>query len=422
MASFQLVVICIVFVSCSMLTWANRRVSTNLIAVVVLLALMSLRPGIAGETLGPVGAGLLAVLVLFVFRDELRGAPPGRQALALILVQLYVVLGARAISIDGSLISGLVVTPLVAAAGLGLGRRRGAAQAFVRVCSLLAAHQVLALVVSQQFGLPTRVIVSDVSGRRGWEYSLSVLGSVTVGSGGVFKVFSDRLTGPFGEPGVFASFAAIVAAVSMVISRRWVGSIQIPLLAAILLSQSVAGLGLYVVALGGFLGVRWLGTGRRFSAMHYIAFGAVMAIALAVATRPDGLLAAKRAANPESFDQRLGGASLGELAATWISRPFGQGGSLGINLVQSTVALGLPILVLGLWLYAAPLRGPAGGRVAPAVAVVTLTVLFSQPPMLYSWVLVAFLLGGLSERDGVPDPGVDEHGRTGASARRANAT
>ena len=384
------------FLGC-LLAWGGAQTPVGVTATVTLVALMFLRPGILGEQFGPLGAGLLFCTLLVTYR---RGSeqPPRSQLVAVaICLGLPVALGG-ALSTSG--LSGVFVTPLVALAAWHLGRHRLVVDRLVSMLALLAAQQSLALVLTSALSFPATRYVMVGGPRDGTGYLVSRLGAITSGTGGSFQFIDGRLTGPFGEPGVFAAVLVCAAALSLGLGQRWRPLVQLPIISAIVLTQSLAGLSTYVAAVAVFVG--WSAqrspsgktTLQQRSARVAAGAGGVWA-----ATHTDRLLQAKQEANRFSITDRLGGISLSRLASSWIQYPFGKarnGVNSSINLLQASITYGPTLFAAGIALYLWPLLHRRPTLVAPIVATLMLTVLFSQPPFLYSWIFFAFVTSALA--------------------------
>ena len=379
--------------------WSGRGMRKEMVGVLIFIGMLAIRPGLLGEIAGPIGGCLLLAVLYLVLLDGRAGGVTisGKQGWALSMCVLApIVLGGLR---GAEALSGVLISPVVAAVGLLISREQRILKGLSGATALVAAQQSLGLMVSKllSFGFTT-FIPTGVS-RHGWEYSVSGLGSISVGSGGVYKIFDQRLTGPYGEPGVFAAVLAITGLLDLVSSRSWRWRIQIPIACAILLTQSIAGIGTYALGLLLYLVLDVLNMKiRRFGFFQYLGILGALFASLAAATTRNGFLAGKQAANASSVSDRLGGATPAELIATWLSHPLGIHSNSSINLVQSSIAYGPLLLVFGLWLYGAPLRGRNPMLVAPVVAAVLATVVFAQPPFLYSWIFFAFAASGMSVR------------------------
>ncbi len=254
----------------------------------------------------------------------------------------------------------------------------------------------MALIVGQLLNASvTEIVVGSGSDRAGYTYRVNALGAVTTGSGGLFAILEQRLTGAFGEPGAFASILAITGCLALSNDKRWRVSVQLPLLTALLLTQSIAGVSIYAVGLSVFLLGQMVGaSNRRVRPRHYLATAGGIIAAVYLAANEVGPLGAKRTANEISLTARTSGTSPSELLTSWVQFPLGVLGESpdrAINLVQASLTMGPLIMIAGLWLYLAPLRGPRGLAAAPVVAATVTTALFSQPPFLYSWIFFAFV-------------------------------
>ena len=321
--------------------WSGRAMPKELVGVLLYIAMLAVRPGLLGEIVGPIGGCLLLAVLYLVLLDGRVGwvTITGKQGWALSLCVLAPILlgGLR----GAEALSGVLISPLVAAVGLLIAREHRILKGLSGATALVAAQQSLGLMVSKLLSLGFAPFTPSGASRHGWEYSVSGLGSISVGSGGVYKIFDQRLTGPYGEPGVFAAILAITALLDLVASRSWRWRIQIPIACAILLTQSIAGIGTYAVGLLLYLVLDVLNMKiRRFGIFQYLAiFGAFFA-SLAAATSRNGFLAGKQAANASSVSDRLGGANPAELIGTWLSHPVGIHSNSSINLVQSSIAYG----------------------------------------------------------------------------------
>lgn len=423
MSTALILIASVVIFASAALVWSNTSTSANVLAAAVFVAILLLRPAILGEAFGPIGVVVVFIALIFVCRPDLRRLPalPGRQGLALGVCLVYPIVASG--STSSSTFAGLLVTPAVAAAGVAAGFKPKCMERFVNLTVLVAIHQAVALVAATVFQQPSWTYTSTGSARIGWEFQISGLGAVTVGSGGLFPLFEGRLSGPFGEPGVFACFLAIIAAIDLGLRARWRWRCQIPLLTAIALTQSIAGLGVYFGGLTVFFLLRFRPL-QRFAWYHYVVLFAALWGALWAAVQPDGLLQPKATANAESVRDRLYGTAPLELLESWLRHPLGiasSGNGSAINLWQASIAYGPLVLVAGVWLYSASLRGCHPGRAAPAVAGLLLTCLFAQPPFLYSWIFLSFAVSGgtLASSNGEPGREPKQGGRLrGTTTRR----
>lgn len=381
--------------------WSGRSLSTGPFAFVTLASLLMLRPALLGEVVGPVGAIPMVALILFVL-------PPGQANLlrapvylvlpliAALLLPTVLAFGGRGAAVG----TGLVITPIVAGFGYAFGHRADLAQRLAGLVALLAGQQALGLVLTDRLNL-AEWDYAATGDRIEWTFHISAVGSITTGSGGVFQIFDERLTGPFGEPGVFAAFLVIAAMIDVAVTRRIRWPVHLPIIAAVLLTQSIAGIGTYLAALAVHViaasGFRF----RRFSLRHTIVSAAGFWIALS-ALHNTSVLDAKRANNEVSLGARLAGTQPSDLLNAWLSAPFGTERESdligGINLLQTSITFGPLLLLVGLWLYLAPLRGPNAARVVPAVTALVATITVAQPPFLYAWVFFAFVAAGISHQ------------------------
>lgn len=387
----------------SLLLLGGRRMSPWVIAVALLAGLLTVRPAIIGEQIGPVGAIPIAAVVAFAASPAERRLTKlrGHQGLALAAVMLY----SAVVQWPGTVtfVSGLVIGPILAMAGLYVGTHNQVRNCLINLIAMLSCQQTAALAIAELLGWKGNVFFVSLNSasRSGYEYSVTSFGAVSTGSGGVARIFSARLTGPFGEPGVFAAILVMTAAVHLCTTKGWSCWPQIPLWLAILLTQSVAGLALYgtVVVCWWWL-VQFKGkTIRPIKRWQLCAASFGIIPALWLAANPTGILQAKTAANAASTEDRLAGASPSQLVATWIQHPFGYsrfGASSAINLVQLSATLGPLVFGFGLWMYLSSLRNTRGRIVAPLVLVNVATVLFAQPPFLYSWLFFSFLATGVA--------------------------
>jgi hypothetical protein len=384
----------------ALVVWGNIETSPETVALFLLITVLTLRPAILGELVGPAGLILPVVSLVFVFRGRRSTDqwPPKSQLAALGSCLLIPILLARGTSV--STMSGLAVTPVIAAVGWVAGREPRTVRRLTGLAAILAAHQAIGLVVAHALSLGHWTLtISTGPERLGYRYQISHLGSITVGSGGVLAAYSERLTGPFGEPGVWAAVLAILAAIDMGTRGAWRPSRQIPFISAIVLTQSIAGMGIYTVALVVLFVCRSVG-GTEPLKRRYVVIATVSLLGcLWAATKKDLVLAAKRSANAASVTDRLAGASPLELLQSLVLHPLGlvrQGDNSSINLLQAGLTYGPVLLACGLWLYLAPLRGANWLRIAPAVASIVLTITFAQPPFLYSWIFLGFLVAGIA--------------------------
>jgi hypothetical protein len=392
----------------ALVIWGNIETSSETVALILLITVLTLRPAILGELVGPAGLILPLVSLVFVFRGRRRNDewPPRSQLVALGGCVLIPILLARGTSV--STMSGLAVTPVIAAVAWVAGREPPTVRRLTGLASILAAQQAIGLVVAHALSVGHWTLtISTGQERLGYRYQISHLGSITVGSGGVLSIYPERLTGPFGEPGVFAGVLAILAAIDMGTREVWRPSRQIPFISAIVLTQSIAGMGIYTAALVVFFVCRSIGGAEPLKRRYVVAATASLFGCLWAATRKDLVLAGKRSANAASVTDRLAGASPLELLQSLVMHPLGvvrQGDNSSINLLQAGLTYGPLFLACGLWLYLAPLRGSNWLRIAPAVASIVLTITFAQPPFLYSWIFLGFLVAGIASEVPVAMP------------------
>jgi hypothetical protein len=395
-----------------MLLYLGPDASDTVVGACVAIGLLMLRPGLIGEWVAPVGVVLLgSVLVTSGARHR---QVPGSQRTALMLLLPFLVIANRS---GGTLamLSGLVVTPVVMLSGQDVGRRIGAVRIIVRIFAVIAAWQSIALVISQAAGLSSYSISRGSGDRAGWTYTLSGLGSLSTGSGGVGRLVNERLTGPYGEPGCLAGVLACVAALELITERRWRPVIQVPLVFGIVLTQSIAGMGAYVAALLVWVTLKRLPTLRHSSARDLMVAVAGVGLCIVLLTSTS-ILEAKSEASGASVSDRLGGISLAGLLSSWVSDPLGTSGGNSINLIRTSVTLGPLALAVGLWYFLAPISGKRGRVVAPLVVAYMLTVLFAQPPFLYSWVFFAGVAGALAMVE--PQAPRTQHSQRGLALQR----
>ena len=379
------------------LWWAGSSMKTEHAALIVFGATLTLRPATLGEVFGPIGSVALGALLLLVLRNrqDAKVLPPAAVMAGLFVAVVFPLAAAR--SIDAALLSGLISYPIVAWAGIAVGRDERLRRQLTRLYFLMAVHQTVAFVLSQLLPVPVMELTPPIGrDRAGWVYEISLFGSVTAGSGGVFPGLGPRLTGPFGEPGLMAAMMAIAAGLDVWARGgvRWTS--QVFFFGAVILTQSVAGIASYVAMMTTFLVLKRLRS-KRLGVRHYALIFVIVTACLRAAAADDSvLLAAKADANAHSVEDRLGGASPSAVLDSWLKHPFGlpdaSVGS-GINLARAAMTYG-PIVTFACFaLYLGCLRGRYWRDVAPTVAALFLTVVFAQPPLLYSWVFLAFVLG-----------------------------
>lgn len=370
------------------------------LALVLLTVYM--RPGIVGE-LTPFPAVIILVALAIAARD--RGDHEPHRGVKVWFGSLGVALLWPALVGSGSnyLVAGLNVALALLAGWVSFrgGQRLTWVSSFVWFGGLALWWQIIGYIpLLFNWTAATPLGSLHLPAREGWVYSISSAGSIVIGSGGIFESIGPRLTGWFGEPGIYAAFAAVLGLIDLVLRGKFATPVQTAAILTVLLTQSLAGIIVYAAGVSWFLFFSPAGrgksaTGRRFA-------GGLFAGVAAVAFLGNGTfsLASKGGINEASLSDRLSGTGVLELFKTWSSAPLGIGsgaaGRLGeINLLQSSITYGPIILILWLTVFLfVPMQSGSGRRWGAPLMAISVTVLFSQPPYMPVWIILAAVVFG----------------------------
>jgi hypothetical protein len=208
-----------------------------------------------------------------------------------------------------------------------------------------------------------------------------------------------RLTGPWGEPGIIAIFAAFLSAIHIFQTRRWSPKVQIPLILSILVAQSFGGTIVFLVVTVSsifFLDAKSISkVGRNFRRLVVLGFAGMFFQVVLIQSE------SKFSSNTVSLTDRSGEKGALDLLGQIFANPLGAQSSGGINLLQATVNSGLPTLFLGLTIFLAlPLIAVKQYGFSPIFLVPLVVVAFVQPPALPIWLaFLGIFFGSLEQRN-----------------------
>jgi hypothetical protein len=239
---------------------------------------------------------------------------------------------------------------------------------------------------------------------RDWTYFTNGIGGVFVGYsmelGSALKFVGisgfeslPRLTMFWGEPGIAALFAVLLVSIDLRYQKRWRASVQLPLVAAILATQSFGGLVVYLVVTLSVLAIRnqqaMIASRSMLGKLSIVALAIVVIQLLFVQSQ------SKFGSSSISLTDRAGESGILGSFSQMLSSPLGVGVSGGINLIQAGVNSGLPTLLIGLFLYLfIPLVAMQKYQFSPLFLVPMLAAIFIQPPFLPLWLALLGLFWG----------------------------
>lgn len=358
------------------------------------LSVLLIRPAILGEAFGSVGYILVLTVIVSTGLKFFRGTALTARVVPLMIFLLWPTLMGQSGS-QTNVLTFLLGPVLAYIAGSAIGFRRRARGAFLMISFALVMWQVAAYALSLATAtFDIRTFDPASIGGRDWTYQVGVGGAITTGTGGIYPILGPRLTGPFGEPGVFACFIAMIAILDILFNRRMIFSRHLIYLAALVFTQSVAGIAAYIVGVLIYYACSSVTSQGRIRA----SLGTLSTFVLAgTAYLWGGVnLGTKAASNAGSVATRL---STGDMLSAWFTHPLGtglgEGAQSGINLIQYSLALGPAVLLLGVLFYLlVPLVAGSWLSVLAGNVSLTIIVAFAQPPMLPLWVMLAGILAG----------------------------
>lgn len=371
-------------------TWAR--------AALFMLACLGIKPGILGEEFGAIGA-ILFVPFLWSLVSSKHLLASSLKTSVLLICFLFI-WESFSSGFSNVFLSGqaMAVAIIVFLSSLEFAKEPRFIQAFFKIGFALVVWQTLASFAT--YLLPNEFELSNsLKLGRDWTYLTNSLGANFVGSSLEFasalKLFGisnfeslPRLTMFWGEPGIAALFVVLIASIDLRIQKRWRANIQLPLVAAILSTQSFGGLFVYlVVTISALFVLNQPGTKASRSLLMRLAiigFSGVVIQVLFVQSE------SKFGVSSISLTDRAGESGVIGSLFQIASAPLGVGLSGGINLIQAGVNSGLPTLILGLALYLLiPLLEIRRQGFSPIFLVPMLAAVFIQPPFLPLW--LAFL-------------------------------
>jgi hypothetical protein len=373
---------------------ADGRLQTWAKAALFMLACLGIKPGILGEEFGAIGSVLLIPFLWSLVSSKILLTSSIKGSVLLICSLFIWESFSSGFSNIFFSVQAMAVAIIVFIASLEFSRDPRIVKAFFKFGFVLVIWQTAAsfatYILPNEFELENSIQLG-----RDWTYLTNSLGANFVGSSMEFastlkligiSTFESlpRLTMFWGEPGIAALFVVLLASIDLRFQKRWRPNIQLPLVAAIVSTQSFGGLFVYlVVAISALFvlnqnGVKGgISSLRRFS---IIGFSAVVIQVLFVQSE------SKFGASSISLTDRAGeGGVLGSLLQI-AGAPLGAGTSGGINLIQAGVNSGLPTLLLGLTLYLfLPILEIKRQGFSPLFLTPMLSAIFIQPPFLPLW-------------------------------------
>ena len=367
-------------------TWARAGLFT--------LACLGIRPGILGEEFGAIGTVLfIPFLWSLVSSKKVLASSIKNSVLIIFLLFVWESFSTGFSNVFFSA-QAMAVAIVVFLSSLEFSRDSRNVQTYFKLGFTLVIWQTLASFPT--YILPNEFVLSNsIQFGRDWTYLTNALGANFVGSSLEFSsalkligisTFESlpRLTMFWGEPGIGALFAVLLASIDLRFQRRWRAKIQIPLVAAILLSQSFGGLFVYlVVSVSALFMLNQTGKKAGRSALRrFTILGFSVAVSQVLFVQSQSKFGASSASLTDRTGEGGVIASLQQIAAA----PLGSGSSGGINLIQAGVNSGLPTLILGLMLFVViPLLETSKLGFSPLFLVPMLAAIFIQPPFLPIW-------------------------------------
>ncbi len=373
---------------------ADGKAQTWARAGLFMIACLGIKPGILGEEFGAIGTVLFIPFLWSLFSSKTPLPTPLKASVLLIgAIFIWESLSSR---ISNIFFSGqaMAVATIVFLASLEFSREPRIVQAFFKLGFTLVVWQTAASFATYIF--PNEFVLSNsIQLGRDWDYLTNALGANFAGSSleiasalkliGISTFESlPRLTMFWGEPGISALFVVLLASIDLRFQKRWRANIQLPLVAAILSTQSFGGLFVYFVVVVSALFVlnQTGGKARRSMLRRFsiIGFSGVVLQVLLVQSE------SKFGASTASLTDRAGEGGLLRSLLQIAAAPLGAGSSGGINLIQAGVNSGLPTLILGLSLYLViPMLETRRHGFSPIFLVPMLAATFIQPPFLPLW-------------------------------------
>jgi hypothetical protein len=367
-------------------TWAR--------AGLFILACLGIRPGILGEEFGAIGAVLFIPFLWSLFSSKIvLSSSPKASVILLCLIFIWESFSTGFSDVFFSA-QAMAVAIVVFLSSLEFSRDPRIVQTFFKLGFTLVIWQTAASFPS--YILPNEFVLSNsIQLGRDWTYLTNALGANFVGSSMEFasalkligiSTFESlpRLTMFWGEPGIAALFVVLLASIDLRFQKRWRAKIQLPLVAAILSTQSFGGLFVYLVVSVSalFLLNQTVEKAGRSTLRRFAIIGFSVAVSQLLFVQSQSKFGASSVSLTDRTGERGALESLMQIAAA----PLGSGSSGGINLIQAGVNSGLPTLILGLMLFLViPLLQTRRLGFSPLFLVPMLAATFIQPPFLPIW-------------------------------------
>lgn len=385
----------------------GRLSGGSLVAVaLVLAASLFVRPNVLSVDYAIIGTGLCAcaaAMAMLTDRGSSRTVPLAYVIVVVVLglAYLWLAVNAALFAPDTVAVIAKGFTTTVLTAGFvgpvlaDAERRRLIARGFVGLVMAICGSYVVTLGAWLIAGSGSVEMMSFQMSPTGGMATVHFPFTVTYGAQNIGGVTLPRLTGMGREPGWMSLYAGLAFLIWRRVSRtRPMGYVL--LLVGILGPLSTAGFGAFAVVLV----LAWFSRRPRTKDMfvHYLAFllkcaVLVWAVGLAVYAPVLGF-AAKGDINQESLDDRSSAISDGLEAIT--SSPLGgagEGEQSSITLLAAIAPFGVPYFLVILAALLLPRTvHPAKHRTTAPIALITITLLLSQPPGDSTFV---FVLAGL---------------------------
>lgn len=396
-AAFAALSVVVVFLALT----ANDAIVDRAAAVLCLSMLLTTSPSILGETYPLLTVlWILPALILYLRLGSRRGD-------ILIPAGILMLLGTLLPSLQegqlrlGAWVSSSAAIAVVALLASTVATSRRSISFFLTLLYGVVLWQVVAFMqvlgtTSPLGGVSFNPLV-ETAGGRNWTYQVTDFGATVVYGGQVFPEVGPRLTGWFGEPGLFAVVVVLLGLLDYSISTRFRYR-QLLVLPVLVFTQSFAGLVAIFVAASVLFVAAALSESSKRPALAFCASAATLTVGATVLLGGGGLsFQAKQEGSSQSVADRLSVPSPQGLLGAWMEHPLGTGlqfeGQLGqINAIVGSLTYG-PLL-LGVWvlLYGLlPARFGLGQRETALHVVVLVTILFAQPAFYPLWFFFGLL-------------------------------
>jgi len=413
----------------AILYFTSLRATNFAGAALMILGFIAIRPGLLGEWLGAIG--VLALGPVYLAKYEPRrlriqitsGTEKSSASFTIVALCLFFLWDSFRTNFAGgmTLFWAIPVAVLAYLSGSEFASSLARLKTFVKLGFAVVCWQTIAGLAT--FFLPSFFPVRQISQNLGrdWQYYFNDLGGIFVGKGietssilnqffGLnYNIEQPRLTSFWGEPALFAAFAALISAADLHVYGKFRTAIQVPILLGVLVSQSYGGILCFITIMVFRL---IIGSNLSSSVQSKILQRVATLIPIvALALLATSFANTKFSKQNASLDDRLGTSGLGDALTNVFSHPLGaETEGSGINLLQMSLRGGVITLILGLVLFLViPLRNNAGKSESTIFIVAATMAVFIEPPLLPFWFLILGLHEGSTKN--FPEPGDREQQR-----------